>query len=161
MQQLSQVFTLLLLSFWLYKVLGLHSLKSFGNSEEARTEAVKKSDSGGAQWLRICLPIQGTRVRALVGEDPTCRGAPKCVRHNYWACALEPANHNCWSPHYLEPVLHKRSHHNEKPVHRKKSSPCSPQLEKARMQQWRPNAAKINKLIKKKSDSGILIHTTS
>ena len=20
------------------------------------------------------------------------------VRHNYWACALEPASHNCWSP---------------------------------------------------------------
>ena len=23
------------------------------------------------QWLRICLPMQGTRVRALVWEDPT------------------------------------------------------------------------------------------
>ena len=36
-----------------------------------------------AQWLRICLPIQGTRVRALVWEDPTCRGATRPVRHNY------------------------------------------------------------------------------
>ena len=27
------------------------------------------------QWLRICLPMQGTRVRALVRVDPTCRGA--------------------------------------------------------------------------------------
>ena len=36
-----------------------------------------------AQWLRICLPTQGTRVRALVREDPTCRGATKPVRHNY------------------------------------------------------------------------------
>ena len=36
-----------------------------------------------AQWLRICLPMQGTRVRALVWEDPTCRGATKPVRHNY------------------------------------------------------------------------------
>ena len=82
MQQLSQVFTLLLLSFWLYKVLGLHSLKSFGNSEEARTEAVKKSDSGGAQWLRICLPIQGTRVQALGREDPTRCGATEPMLHN-------------------------------------------------------------------------------
>ena len=24
-----------------------------------------------AQWLRVCLPMQGTRVRALVWEDPT------------------------------------------------------------------------------------------
>ena len=36
-----------------------------------------------AQWLRICLPMQGTRVRALVWEDPTCRGATRPVSHNY------------------------------------------------------------------------------
>ena len=36
-----------------------------------------------AQWLRIRLPMQGTRVRALVWEDPTCRGATKPVHHNY------------------------------------------------------------------------------
>ena len=35
------------------------------------------------QWLRIRLPMQGTQVRALVREDPTCRGATKPVRHNY------------------------------------------------------------------------------
>ena len=35
------------------------------------------------QWLRICLPMQGTPVRALVWEDPTCRGATRPVRHNY------------------------------------------------------------------------------
>ena len=32
-----------------------------------------------AQWLRIRLP----RVRALVWEDPTCRGATRPVSHNY------------------------------------------------------------------------------
>ena len=36
-----------------------------------------------AQWLRIHLPMQGTRVPALVWKDPTCRGATKPVRHNY------------------------------------------------------------------------------
>ena len=51
------------------------------------------------QWLRIHLPIQGTRVQALVWEDPTWRGATKPVHHNYWACALEPVCHNYWSPH--------------------------------------------------------------
>ena len=40
-----------------------------------------------AQWLRICLPMQGTRVRALVWEDPTCHGAAGPVSHNCWACA--------------------------------------------------------------------------
>ena len=36
-----------------------------------------------AQWLRVCLPMQGTGVRALVWEDPTCRGATRPVSHNY------------------------------------------------------------------------------
>ena len=36
-----------------------------------------------AQWLRIRLSMQGTRVRALVWEDPTCRGATGPVHHNY------------------------------------------------------------------------------
>ena len=47
----------------------------------------KKKKGGGAsqvaQWLRICLLMQGTRVRALVWEDPTCRGATRPVSHNY------------------------------------------------------------------------------
>ena len=36
-----------------------------------------------AQWFRIRLPMQGTRVRALAWEDPTCCGATKPVSHNY------------------------------------------------------------------------------
>ena len=35
------------------------------------------------QWLKICLPMQGTRVRDLVQEDSTCCGATKPVCHNY------------------------------------------------------------------------------
>ena len=35
------------------------------------------------QWLRICLPMQGTWVRALVWEDPTCHGATRPVSYNY------------------------------------------------------------------------------
>ena len=45
-----------------------------------------KINSGASlvvQWLRICLPMQGTRVRALVWEDPTCRGAAGPVSLNY------------------------------------------------------------------------------
>ena len=70
--------------------------------------------------------MQGTQVRALAQEDPTCHGATKPVRHNYWACTLEPASHNYWAhvpqlpkPVRLEPMLrNKRSHDNEKPMHR-------------------------------------------
>ena len=95
-----------------------------------------------AQWLRICLPMQGTRVRSLVREDPTCRGATKAMRRNYRACALEPVSHKYGAhvpqllkPTHLEPMLcNKRSHRNEKPVHRKeeklplaatRESPCA------------------------------------
>ena len=58
-----------------------------------------------AQWLRIRLPMQGTRGQALVPEDPTCRGATKPVRYNYWAYALEPVSHNYWArePQLLSP----------------------------------------------------------
>ena len=81
-----------------------------------------------AQWLRVRLPMQGTRVRALVWEDPTCGGATKPVHHNYRACTLEPASHNYQAhlpqllkPTCLKPVLrNKRRHHNEKPAHRNK-----------------------------------------
>ena len=60
----------------------------------------------GAQWLRICLPMQGTWVRALVQEDPTCRRATKPVRHHYWVCALEHGSHNYWAhvPQLLKPA---------------------------------------------------------
>ena len=43
---------------------------------------LKVGDSLVVQWLRICLPMQGTRVRALVWKDPTCRGATRPVSHN-------------------------------------------------------------------------------
>ena len=47
----------------------------------------KKSNVLGAslvaQWLGACLPVQGTQVRALVWEDPACRGAAGPVSHNY------------------------------------------------------------------------------
>ena len=51
-----------------------------------RLKSLKKMKAGAslvAQWLRICLLMQGTRVRALVWEDPTCRGATRPVSHNY------------------------------------------------------------------------------
>ena len=50
------------------------------------TNILKGNKSGTslvAQWLRIRLPMQGTRVRALVWEDPTCCGAAKPVCHIY------------------------------------------------------------------------------
>ena len=103
------------------------------------------------QLLRICLPIQGTQVQSLVQEDPTCHGATKPVRHNYWACTLEPPHHNYWSLRTLGPtcrqLLSPCSATRGTTAIRSlctatKNSPCSPQLEKVCAQQWRPNSAK-------------------
>ena len=77
------------------KFLDLHNLPTL-NQEEIETmnrlitsteiESVIKNLPTGAslvaQWLRICLLMQGTRVRALVWEDPTCHGAAGPVSHN-------------------------------------------------------------------------------
>ena len=74
------------------------------------------------QWLRICLPVQGTRVRALVREDPTYRRATKPVSHNYWA--REP---QLLSPHATTTEAHvprARAPQQEKPP---QWEACAPQ----------------------------------
>ena len=95
----------------------LWSLEKVSPRKEDLSSALKKGRIGAclvAQWLRICLPMQGTRVRALVWKDPTCCGATKPVRHNYRARAPQLLKPTC-----LEPMLrNKRSHRNEKPAHR-------------------------------------------
>ena len=50
--------------------------KSYTKNKKNRVSLV-------VQWLRIRLPMQGTEVRALVREDPTCHGATKSACHNY------------------------------------------------------------------------------
>ena len=50
--------------------------------EETRWLKATSGASLVAQWLGVRLPMQGTRVRAPIWEDPTCRGATKPVRHN-------------------------------------------------------------------------------
>ena len=63
---------------WIKKMWHIYTMEYYS--------AIKRNKIGAslvAQWLRICLPMQGTRVRALVWEDPTCRGATGAVGHNY------------------------------------------------------------------------------
>ena len=67
-----------------------------------------------------------------------------------WACASQLLSSQSrahkvklLNPMYLQPMLHdKKSHHDEKPKHRNGEEPCSPQVEKAQMQQRRPTVAK-------------------
>ena len=84
-----------------------------------------------AQWLRICLPVQGTWVQALVWEDPTCHGATRPVSHKLLSLHV-------WSlcSATREAAIVKG------PRTAMKSGPCSPQLEKALAQKRRPNTAK-------------------
>ena len=82
------------------------------------------------QWLRICLPMQETRVRAPVWEDPTCHGATGPVSHNYCACASGA----CAPQQEAATVRGPRT--------AMQSGPRSPQLEKALAQKRRPNTAK-------------------
>ena len=58
-----------------------------GRNKRTTHKSIKLRASLVAQWLRMCLPMQGTRVRAQVWEDPTCRGAAGPMSHNCWACA--------------------------------------------------------------------------
>ena len=83
-----------------------------------------------AQWLRICLPMEGTRVRALVCEDPT-------MPRSNWAREPQLLSLRVWSlcstTREAAIVRGRRT--------ATKSGPRLPQLEKARVQQRRPNAA--------------------
>ena len=65
--------------------LGLRAFTAVGTSAipGQGTKIPQAGASLVAQWLRICLPMQGTQVQGLVREDPTCRGATKAVHHNY------------------------------------------------------------------------------
>ena len=109
-----------------------------------------------AQSLRILLLMQGTRVRSLVREDPTCRGATKPVCYNYWACALEPASHNYWAhaPQLWKPVHSRARVPQLLNLHAATAEACTPrarapQQEKppqweARAPQWRVAPAHHN-----------------
>ena len=55
----------------------------------------------GGAVVKYPPAMQGTRVRALDREDPTCQGATKLVCHTTepalyspWATTTEPACHN-------------------------------------------------------------------
>ena len=87
--------------------------------------------------------MQGTRVRALVWEDPTCRGATKPVSHNYWACAsgacaLQRERPRWWEARAPRWRVAPARRNWRKPLHRNED-PTQPKIN-------------INKLIKKKME---------
>ena len=68
------------------KIINKHSTEVTIGPGKINTSCVKSFTCSWAslvaQWLRVCLLMRGTRVRALVWEDPTCHGAAGPVSHN-------------------------------------------------------------------------------
>ena len=62
----------------------LEELKSKQTTMNNTISEIKNSLGASlvARWLGVCLLVQGTRVRALAWEDPTCRGAAGPVSRN-------------------------------------------------------------------------------
>ena len=58
-----------------------------------------------AQWLRVCLPVQGTRARSLIQEDPTCHGQVHLSTTTAEAACSGPC------------APQQENHHNERPMH--------------------------------------------
>ena len=63
------------------------------------------------QWLRICLPMQGTQVQSLVGEGPTCRRAVKPVSCNYWSPCPWPNNQGSHRVRWMQRGAGTHTHH--------------------------------------------------
>ena len=75
--------------------------------------------------------MQGIWVQSLIQKDPTCCGAAKPMCHNDWS----PCSRTCALQQRVEATKMRSSRTATK------SSLCSPQIEKAHSQQWRPITA--------------------
>ena len=104
------------------------------------------------QWIRIHLPMQETWVGSLVWEDSTCYRATKPASQSYWARVLQLPK-----PVPLEPALREATARRS-PRTATKSSPCSPQPEKACAQQQRPSAIK-NKSVNTRHYKATVVET--
>ena len=88
------------------------------------------NDLAAAEWIRICLPMQGPQVRPSSGKIPyaTCRASKA-----HEPQLQKPTYSRAWEPQLLSscaatteacPMLYnKRSHHNVKPMHRNEAAP--------------------------------------
>ena len=84
-----------------------------------------------AQWIRICLPMQGTWVLSWFGKVPhATKQLSLCTTSAEAQVPYSPCS-------TTREALAMRS-----PCIAMKSNTCSPQLEKAHTKQWRPSAAK-------------------
>ena len=99
------------------------------------------------QLIGIHLPMQGTRVRFLVQEDYTCRGATKPPCSTTTEPELSGPKTTATKPNHPRASAPQQEAITARtPCTTRKSSSHSPQLKKAHAQQQRPSTAKINKM---------------
>ena len=151
------MFTVLSISLKVWKIVSCTCICKFGFQNQYRlvgssrqtnegTETFKKSLSrgfpGGAVVKNPSANAGDTGSSPGLGRSHMPRSNEACAPQllSLRSRACEP---QLLKPMRLEPMLcNKRSHHNKSPLTTTKSSPCSPQLEKACAQQQRPNTAK-------------------
>ena len=64
-----------------------HGVVKEHKGDKCDRSTVSKEEGGRTslvvQWLRICLPKQGTGVRSLVWKDRICQGTTKPMHYSY------------------------------------------------------------------------------
>ena len=116
--------------------------------EETKKDFIERGNQGafpGGPVVRFHLAVQGTRVQALVWEDPTCHGATNPVRHNCWAHVLNPANSSHWAHEPRAPAPNKRSHRSGKPTPHNKEQPRRPTTRDSLHKNEDPAQSKMSK----------------
>ena len=113
--------TVVLLWYILKIVLDIIKIKYFWVGLPQWSRVVKNLPASAGDMDLISGP--GTKIPRVTGHLSLCTRT------------AEPMHPRAHAPN-------KKSHHNEKPLHCKKSSPHSPQLEKACMQQQSPSTTK-------------------
>ena len=66
-----------------------------------------------AQWIRVCLPMQGTWVWSLVQEDPPYQGATSLCASNCWVCMPRACDEK---PPQWEATAMRSLHNEENPL---------------------------------------------
>ena len=86
------------------------------------------------QWIRICLPMQGTQVQSLVREDPTHRGITNLCRTTTEPVLQKPGAAATKAHAPQSPRSQQEKHHTEKPAQLGRDRGSLPPAEKPTQQ---------------------------
>ena len=86
------------------------------------------------QWIRICLPMQGTQVQSLVWEDPTHRGITNLYRTTTEPVLQKPEAAATKARAPRSPCSRQENHHTEKPTQLGRGRGSLPPAEKPTQQ---------------------------